>query len=108
MESIWFGVPMISIPQMPEQMMTAMRVEELGLGKAFPNKNQVTSASLRTAIQEILNNNSYRNQVAYFQKDMKSSGGYELTANTILEFLQSKKNRKTASAPRPRQQPAPV
>jgi MGT family glycosyltransferase len=91
MESIWFGVPMIGIPQMPEQIMTAMRIEELGLGKAFPDKNQVSSKSLRAAIEEILNNNSYRNKVADFQKDMKSSGGYELTAQTILEFLRSKR-----------------
>jgi len=91
MESIWFGVPMIGIPRMPEQILTAMRVEELGLGKAFPDKNQVASKSLRTAIEEMLNNKFYRNQVANFQKNMKSSGGYELTAKTILEFLKSKK-----------------
>jgi MGT family glycosyltransferase len=91
MESIWFGVPMIGVPQMPEQIMTAKRLEELGLGKAFPDKNQVTSKSLHTAIEDILNNKSYRNQVADFRKDMKSSGGYELTAKTILEFLRSKR-----------------
>ena len=91
MESIWFGVPMIGIPQMPEQMMTARRLEELDLGKAFPDKNQVTSQSLREAIEEVIGNNSYRDQVAEFQKDMKSSGGYVLTADTILEFLKSKR-----------------
>jgi MGT family glycosyltransferase len=91
MESIWFGVPMIGVPQMPEQIMTATRLEELGLGKTFPDKNQLTAKSLRTAIEEILNNKSYRDQVANFQKDMKSTGGYELTAKTILEFLQGKK-----------------
>ena len=90
MESIWFGVPMIGIPQMPEQMMTASRLEELGLGKAFLDTNQVTSQSLRTAIEEVLENESYRNRLAHFQKDMKSSGGYELTATKIVEFLQNK------------------
>jgi MGT family glycosyltransferase len=90
MESIWFGVPMIGIPQMPEQIMTAMRIEELGLGKAFPDRNRVTSESLRVAIEDILNKKSFRNQIGKFQEDMKSSGGYELTANTILEFLGSK------------------
>jgi MGT family glycosyltransferase len=89
MESIWFGVPMIGVPQMPEQMMTARRLEELGLGKAFPEKNQVTSKSLRAAIEEVLENESYRNRLTHFQKDMKSSGGYELTATKIMEFLQS-------------------
>ena len=90
MESIWFGVPMIGVPQMPEQIMTAMRIEELGLGKAFLDKNKVTTESLRAAIVDLLNNKSYRDRIASFQEDMKSSGGYELTANTILEFLQGK------------------
>ena len=91
MESIWFGVPMIGIPQMPEQVVTAMHLEKLGLGKAFLDKNQLASKVLRTAIDEILSNQSYRNQVANLQRDMKSSGGYELTAAKILEFLQGKK-----------------
>lgn len=91
MESIWFGVPMIGVPQMPEQIMTARRLEELGFGKAFPDKNQVTSQLLRTAIEEVLKNESYRNRLAHFQKDMKNSGGYLLIADTILEFLKGKK-----------------
>jgi MGT family glycosyltransferase len=90
MESIWFGVPMIGVPQMPEQIMTAKRFEEFGLGKAFPDKNKVTSNSLRTAIEEMIQNESYENKVSEFQKDMERSGGYKLTADTVLGFLQNK------------------
>jgi UDP:flavonoid glycosyltransferase YjiC (YdhE family) len=40
----------------------------------------VTPELLRLTIKELLDNNSYREQVANYQKDMRKSGGYELTA----------------------------
>lgn len=87
MEAIYFGVPMIAIPQMPEQGFTAMLIEKQGLGKALSEKNGVTPELLRLTIKELLDNNSYREQVADYRKDMRKSGGYELTANTIIEFM---------------------
>jgi UDP:flavonoid glycosyltransferase YjiC (YdhE family) len=47
----------------------------------------VTPELLRLTIKELLDNNSYREQVANYQKDMRKSGGCELTANTIIEFM---------------------
>lgn len=41
MESLYYGVPMVVIPQMPEQAMTARRVDELGLGLML-DKNTLT------------------------------------------------------------------
>jgi len=38
MESLYYGVPMLGIPQMPEQMMTAQRMQELGLGTVLAEK----------------------------------------------------------------------
>lgn len=90
MEAIWYGVPMIGIPQMPEQVMTAQRFAELGLGAAFPDKGKITAKGLRAAIQELLENRSYREKAAVLQKDIKKAGGYELAADAIMAFCEGK------------------
>jgi UDP:flavonoid glycosyltransferase YjiC (YdhE family) len=46
-EAIYYGVPMIAIPQMEEQAITARQIEKLGLGCAFLDKNAITSESRR-------------------------------------------------------------
>ena len=33
MESLYYGIPMVGVPQMPEQMMTARRIRDLGWGQ---------------------------------------------------------------------------
>ena len=77
-ESIYYGVPMIAIPQMDEQAVTAGQIEKLGLGIAFHGKNSVTSQGLKMAIETILQNDSYRETLQEFSADMRSLGGQRL------------------------------
>lgn len=90
MEALHFGVPMVAIPQMPEQGITANRIEEVGLGITFPDKAKLTADQLRSAIEEILGNPSYQKAGSFMREEMLKSGGYELTAETIIEYF--KKN----------------
>ncbi len=87
-EAIYYGVPMIAIPQMDEQAITAGLIERNGLGVAFPDKNQITSSSLKAAIEKLLHDPSYRNTAKEFSEDMKSLGGAKATADAIMDFLQ--------------------
>ncbi|KAI4447220.1 Oleandomycin glycosyltransferase [Eubacterium plexicaudatum ASF492] len=89
-ESIYYGVPMIAIPQMDEQAITAREIERNGLGFAFLNKKEITSRMLKEKIQILLNDNSYREKVNEFSADMKSLGGAKASANALTAFL--KKN----------------
>ena len=50
MESLYFGVPMVVIPQMREQEMTAQRCAEFGLGIALDQSN-LTAEKLRAAME---------------------------------------------------------
>lgn len=87
-ESIYYGVPMIAIPQMDEQAITANVIEQKGLGIAFTDKSKITSAALKEAIEKILSDDSYRKTVADFSADMKTLGGASASADALIGFLQ--------------------
>ncbi len=86
-ESIYYGVPMIAIPQMDEQAVTAGQIEKLGLGIAFHGKDSVTSQGLKMAIETILQNDSYRETLQEFSADMHSLGGAKASADALVRFL---------------------
>lgn len=86
-EAIYYGVPMIAIPQMEEQAVTAGQIEKLGLGIAFHGKNGVTSKSLKMAIETILQKDSYRRTLQEFSADMRSLGGAKASADALVRFL---------------------
>lgn len=86
-EAIYYGVPMIAIPQMDEQAITARQIEKTGLGVAFLDKNNITSERLKAAVAKLLEDESYRSTAREFSEDMKSLGGAKASANAIMKFL---------------------
>lgn len=86
-EAIYYGVPMIAIPQMEEQAITARQIETLGLGVAFLDKNAISSDSLRAAIQKLLNEPSFHKTAKSFSEDMHSLGGAKTSVEALLKFL---------------------
>lgn len=90
-ESIYYSVPMIAIPQMDEQAITARQIEKLGLGRAFLDKANITSENLREAIETLLEEPSYRETVREFSDDMRSLGGAQASADAIVDFLTQKR-----------------
>ncbi|MBV9454778.1 MAG: hypothetical protein JOZ19_11775 [Rubrobacter sp.] len=51
MEAIYYGVPMVVVPQQPEQATTAARVAELGLGISL-EPGQVSASTMRDAVKQ--------------------------------------------------------
>lgn len=86
MEAIYYGVPMLAIPQMDEQFLTATQLEKLGLGIML-NKQEVTSELLRASIEKLLTDKSYAERLRVFKADMRASGGCELAAEAIIDFV---------------------
>ena len=86
-EAIYYGVPMIAIPQMEEQAITARQIEKLGLGVAFLDKSAITSEALKTAIQKLLTEPSYKAAAEQFSADMKTLGGAKASVEALLHFL---------------------
>ena len=87
-EAIYYGVPMIAIPQMDEQAITARQIEKNGLGVAFLEKNEITSESLKKAIVRLLEDPAYRNKAKEFSEDMRALGGTQASADAIIRFLE--------------------
>ena len=87
-ESIYYGVPMIAIPQMDEQAITARQIECNGLGFALLDKGGITSEMLKEKIQILLNDPSYKEKVNEFSADMKTLGGAKASVNALISFLE--------------------
>lgn len=89
-EAIYYGVPMIAIPQMDEQAITAGQIEKNGLGLAFPDKKTITADALRVAILRLLEEPSFRETARAFSEDMRSLGGAKASADAIVRFLRDR------------------
>ncbi len=87
MEAIYFGVPMLGIPQMDEQILTAVHIEKNGLGKAIIGNENVTVEGLRKLIIQMLENPQYKRTLQEFKKDMEESGGYAKAADAVMGFV---------------------
>lgn len=87
-EAIYYGVPMIALPQMDEQAITARQIEKNGLGFALLDKKEITSGMLKEKIEILLNDLSYKEKVDEFSADMKALGGAKASASALIAFLE--------------------
>ncbi len=90
MESLSYGVPMIAIPMMPEQGITATRLAELGLGITFHDKSKLSTEVFKSTIQELLGNPAYKAKADFMKEEMKKSGGYKMSAAKAIEYFENK------------------
>ncbi len=91
-ESLYYGVPLVVVPQMGEQEIVARQVEGLGAG-LFLAKHEVTADRLRQAVHRVLGDARFREQAALVRESFDAAGGAVRGADAILAFT-----RRTASA----------
>ncbi|CCW05415.1 TPA: glycosyl transferase [Bacillus cereus] len=84
-ESLYFGVPMIVIPVMGDQLIVAQRIEDLKAGIQL-NLKKLTPVILHHAVIEILSNNVYLENSHKIKCTLKDAGGYRKAADTIEIF----------------------
>jgi MGT family glycosyltransferase len=85
MESLYYGVPMVLIPQQPEQQMHAARASELGIGVLL-NKKTLTASTLREAVECVASHREYRDNAQRMQQIVHDAGGYQRAADAIVQF----------------------
>jgi len=85
MESLYFGVPVVVVPQIIEQEMTAQRCAGLGLGVAL-DPNNLTAETLRAAVEEVHQTPSFREHVQAMQQTVREAGGYQRAVDAISNF----------------------
>jgi MGT family glycosyltransferase len=82
MEAIAAGVPMVVVPQMFEQEVTARRVAELGLGVHLAPAD-VTPEALAAAVATVLDEPRYRERVAAMGDAARAAGGATAAADML-------------------------
>lgn len=85
MEALYYGVPLVVVPQMPEQAATARRVAELGLGVAL-NGDTLSVDVLQQAVERVAHDPGIRQRVEAMQHAVREAGGYERAADAIVAF----------------------
>lgn len=86
MEAMNAGVPLVVVPQMHEQEVTAKRVDELGLGVHLPPK-EVTVARLQKDVQNVYGDKNILSRVKSMQQKIEETGGPKQAVCAIEEFL---------------------
>lgn len=84
-ESLYYGVPVVVIPQMSEQELVGRRVEELGAG-LYLAKEEATAEKLRECVQRLLTESRFRQQAAQVGESLRAAGGVTRAADAILAF----------------------
>jgi MGT family glycosyltransferase len=87
-ESLYYGVPVVVIPQMGEQEVVGRRVEQLGAG-LYVAKAKATAETLRDAVEQLLAEDRYRRQAAVVRESFLAAGGVTRAAGAIMAFTRT-------------------
>jgi MGT family glycosyltransferase len=85
MESLYLGVPMVVVPGIGEQRLTAGRVQELGLGVVLQQET-LTAEILATTTRKVALNPDIRTRLRAMQSLTRMAGGFKLAAEAIIDF----------------------
>jgi len=84
-EGLYYGVPLIVIPQNADQPIIAQRVASIGAGIQFQMQS-LTADQLREAADQVLNDPSFLKAVGHISESFQKSGGYRQAVDEIFEF----------------------
>ena len=84
-ESLRYGVPMVTVPQMGEQEIVSRRVEQLGAGLYLAKAN-ASPERLRLGVRRLLVDTGYREQAARMGATLRSAGGTATAARLVRAF----------------------
>ncbi len=86
-ESLYFGVPLVMLPQTTEQKGVAQRVLELGAGITL---DKTDASSLLNAVNKIFDNSTYRQEAKQISEGFKNCSGAKGAADKIIQICNSK------------------
>lgn len=86
MEAIYHSVPMMTVPQMPEQVVNADRIVELGLGSRL-DAAAATPDDLRRAVEVLSSSAAIRRNLDDMRDRAREAGGAIAGADIVEQFL---------------------
>ncbi|WP_026583808.1 macrolide family glycosyltransferase [Bacillus sp. J33] len=84
-EGLYYGVPLIVIPQSADQPIIAQQVANIGAGIKLKMQG-LTANQLREAAAHVLNDPSFHKAVSTIKESIQKSGGYHQAVDDIFEF----------------------
>ena len=87
-EGLVHGVPLIAVPQSPEQTTIARRLVRLEAG-AMLTMRQMTSDRLLNLTEQVLTSDRYRHGAARLRDEIQAAGGYRRAAQEILAAVRT-------------------
>jgi MGT family glycosyltransferase len=88
-EGLYFGVPLVVVPQRGDQHLVGARVAELGAGLSIAPR-EVNGARLRMAVEAALFDSSLREKAGALGASLRDAGGYRAAADAIQTFVRSR------------------
>ncbi|SDM51136.1 glycosyltransferase, MGT family [Fictibacillus solisalsi] len=88
-EGLYYGVPLLVIPQSADQPMVAQQVVKSGAGKKLLMEH-LTVPQLRETADAILKQPSFRQQVKKISASFQKAGGYQQAVDEIFKFKNEK------------------
>ena len=87
-ESLYFGCPVVVVPQMAEQHIIGYWVEKLKVGKQFEG-GKFTAKLMRSAVETVLDDPIYRQNSVKIGDSFKASGGVQYGVDEIYKFKET-------------------
>ena len=87
-EGLYFGVPLVTLPQTSEQGGVAARAEQLGAGLRL---KKTTPEAIRSVLETVMNTPSYRENAAKISDSFRACGGAKAAADCIEACFQTGK-----------------
>ncbi len=89
-EGIHFNVPLVVMPHDKDQPMVAQRLTELQAGYTV-SKDHVTAQSLKHAVEEVLNNDRYKEGIQKINRSFQDCMNMEEVMERIDQFIEQRK-----------------
>jgi len=84
-EGLYYGVPLIVIPQSADQPLIAKQVTDIGAGITL-TMNTLTVHQLRAAADDVLSRTTFKEAALTMGSSFRESGGYIQAVNEIFEY----------------------
>lgn len=81
-EALWFGVPMVVIPQAADHFGNAARIEQLGVGQPI-SVERVSADALKRAVKRVRSEIGVRIRIAEVAREVRSGGSAEKAADAV-------------------------
>lgn len=88
-DGLYFGVPLLLIPQQAEQTINARRVVELGAGLML-KKDQVRVETIRTSVAQLLHDRRFRQEAHRIGESFRNAGGMQRAVDEIENLLRQR------------------